>query len=823
VEAQQRTLSSLNAVESQTTADLHRAQSMGAIRKFFAGLNEESLRRTLSETRINIKSCQDSIQAGSKQTKEIEDRMTGEAKVAEGLKAVLGKYPGEEQCKIELEQQNKRLDQIAVELKDIEAQLQSMRQELLGKCRVLATTVYQSYLKPEVARPFDVVIVDEASMLALPMVYYSSGLAKEKVIVAGDFRQLPPIVISIDELCKTWLKRDVFFSAGIAESVSRKEYPPSLVALDEQFRMQEDVCGVVNSFFYENRLKTAAIVQMQKPKVRPFPETAKGLLYVDTSAWQPWAALRLGTYSRYNVLHALLIRNIAAKLNHLGVLGKAGEINDRLGIIAPYSAQCRLLAELVGEGLDVRGSLYAATVHRFQGNERDIIIYDLTESFGARVGRFSTAQSLDEDGARLLNVALSRARHSMLLIGNFKYLRSKLPGKAYLRGVLDRFERLGHRLDVSDCFPFKPEEIMAGHQRATGATTYQIDGEGLTVFTAGTFYPAFEGDCRNAEKEIIIFSPFMTERGTGRWVELWRAKITEGVRVRLVVRPPGDQGGVLEHGLPELIESLRRIGVVVDERARMHEKLAFIDGKTLWHGSLNILSHRDTSESMLRVESPGACGQVGSFVVGRKWGGKEKVELTRAENPECPNCTKPMVWNDGRYGIWFECVCGQKADEFGRPRKSRTNHPPGPAIQVPHPTAQLGICPECGKPLKEKQGRYGKFVSCSGYPKCKYKPGKGRPPETPPPPSPGPAAPPSAKPSQPPKPQPPIKPVPPQKVPPPPNASQGVTAAAMEITVSHRFFVFTSSKRCWIQPSNSSQSTGGNWERSGRKWAASLI
>ena len=80
--------------------------------------------------------------------------------------------------------------------------------------------------------------------------------------------------------------------------------------------------------------------------------------------------------------------------------------------MAPYAAQCRLLAKLIGEALGVgdRGSMYAATVHRFQGNERDAIICDLTDSTGARVGKFIRAESRAEDGARLLNVALSRAQ-----------------------------------------------------------------------------------------------------------------------------------------------------------------------------------------------------------------------------------------------------------------------------------------------------------------------------------------------------------------------------------------------------------------------------
>jgi len=430
------------------------------------------------------------------------------------------------------------------------------------------------------------------------MVYYAAGLAQEKVIVAGDFRQLPPIVMSDDPLCQEWLKRDIFSAAGIAEAVNeRREYPATLVCLEEQFRMQDDICGVVNHFFYDNKLKTAAGVRSQQ-KDRPFHGVFKGLLYVDTSGWNPWAALRLGTYSRYNVLHALLIRNIAVKLKEMGYLGAVGEVNLRLGVVAPYAAQCRLLAKLIGEafGIGDRGSTYAATVHRFQGNERDVIICDLTDSTGARVGKFIRAESLKDDGARLLNVALSRSRFCTLLVANFKFLRKnkRMPMRAYVRGILDYFEQHGEPLDVSDCFPFNPEEIMRGHQAATDAATFQVDQKGLSVFTAGTFYPAFEADCRAAQKEIVVFSPFMTERATGRLVELWRAKIADGVRVRFVTKPPREQGTLFEQDLPERIGGLREIGVAIDLRARMHEKVAFIDRKVVWVGSLNIHSHRDT-------------------------------------------------------------------------------------------------------------------------------------------------------------------------------------------------------------------------------------
>ncbi len=722
IQQQGQSLASLNQTLRQTSGDLQRAQSMGAIRKFFAGLNEDQLRRTLGSTQLKIKSHQDSLHVASAQAQQSQNQIAQKTDTVEQLRRELERYPSETECRADLDRQRARLDELATEINAIEAQIQSLRQELLGKCRVLATTVYQSYLKVEVARPFDVVIIDEASMLPLPMVYYAAGLAQEKVIVAGDFRQLPPIVMSDDPLCQEWLKRDVFFAAGIADAVERKEYPATLVPLEEQFRMQDDICGLVNHFFYDNRLTTAPIVRTQQG-VLPFQGVSKGLLYADTSEWSPWAALRLGTYSRYNVLHALLIRNIAVKLKETGYLGKVGEVNDRLGVVAPYAAQCRLLAKLIGEALGVgdRGSMYAATVNRFQGNERDAIICDLTDSTGARVGKFIRAESRAEDGARLLNVALSRARFCTLLVANFQFLRSKLPMRACVRGILDYFERHGGPLDVSDCFPFKPEDIMRGHQAATDATTLTLDQKGLSVFTAGTFYPAFEADCRAAQQEIVIFSPFMTERATARLVELWRAKIAEGVRVRLVTKPPGEQGPLLEQRLPELIGSLRDIGVVIDLRARMHEKVVFIDRKVVWVGSLNVHSHRDTSELMIRLESPAIYDQVGSFLIGRKSGGKDNMDLAREENPQYVACGKPMVWNNGKFGIWFQCECGHKADAWGKPAKGK-KPPQNPNPQVA--ALSLGDCPQCGKPLRQKAGKFGSFVGCSGWPQCQYRPGK---------------------------------------------------------------------------------------------------
>lgn len=705
-----------------TQWDLQRCRSMGAIRRFFAGFNEEHLKRTLSQTRLGATNNEESCIQIEQQIIAVDDKVAHQDGEIQLCTQRLQLYPNEPMCRTELDHCSERLDAIVAEIKAIDEQLTLLKESLLKNCRVLATTVYQSYLRPEIGREYDVVVVDEASMLLLPMVYYAAGLAKEKVIVAGDFRQLPPIVISDKPLCHGWLKRDVFFSAGIAAAVGKLDAAPpaSLVTLTEQFRMQEDICVLVNSVFYGNRLTTSPRVRGHRSRPRPFTHATKGLLFVDTSAWGSWAAFKLGTYSRYNVDHARLVRAIAVNLRDSGYIRPSSTEDDRLGIVSPYNAQCRLIGKLIEEGIGVRGSVYARTVHRFQGSERDTMICDVTDSTGVIPSRFVRAQAIEEDGARLLNVALSRARLCTVLIANFKYLRDKLPSRACLRQIINQFERNGEALDVSGFFSNDAREILSAHQAATSTVLAAVDNNPIQVFSEGTFYPAFEADCSRARKDIVIFSPFMTGRGTGRWVDLWRAKIAEGVRVRIVTRPPGDQGGSLEVGLVELIDNLRVLGVVVDERTRMHEKLGFVDQEVLWHGSLNILSHRDTSESMLRMYSPGACEQVGSFVVGRKRRGNGTDVLAEEENPHCTNCARPMVWNTGRHGVWFQCECGEKADEYGRPRRRKPSTPQSASPMGANSSPDLGSCPNCGKPLVQKEGRYGSFIGCTDYQQCRY-------------------------------------------------------------------------------------------------------
>ena len=80
----------------------------------------------------------------------------------------------------------------------------------------------------------------------------------------------------------------------------------------------------------------------------------------------------------------------------------------------------------------------------------------------------------------------------------------------------------------------------------------------------------------------------------------------------------------------------------------------------------------------------------------------------------CENCGRVMVLRRGPFGPFMSCPGYSEDPPCKTIRKLSQKQQQKP----PEPTGEA--CPECGKPLVLRQGAYGEFVSCSGYPKCKY-------------------------------------------------------------------------------------------------------
>ena len=85
-----------------------------------------------------------------------------------------------------------------------------------------------------------------------------------------------------------------------------------------------------------------------------------------------------------------------------------------------------------------------------------------------------------------------------------------------------------------------------------------------------------------------------------------------------------------------------------------------------------------------------------------------------AEDEFCDNCGRVMVLRNGPFGPFMSCPGYNEDPPCKTIRKLTQKQQSKPPVQLEEP------CPKCGKPLLQREGQYGEFIACSGYPKCKY-------------------------------------------------------------------------------------------------------
>jgi len=124
-----------------------------------------------------------------------------------------------------------------------------------------------------------------------------------------------------------------------------------------------------------------------------------------------------------------------------------------------------------------------------------------------------------------------------------------------------------------------------------------------TLFDQDTFYPAFQKTLRTCKRELIIESPFITMKRINLLLPEFRRLQQRGVKIIINTRPLEEHDDYLRGQAEEAIELLLDMDVKIFFTGGHHRKLAIIDRRVLWEGSLNILSQNDSCEIMRRIES----------------------------------------------------------------------------------------------------------------------------------------------------------------------------------------------------------------------------
>ena len=280
------------------------------------------------------------------------------------------------------------------------------------------------------------------------------------------------------------------------------------------------------------------------------------------------------------------------------------------------------------------------------------------------LGQFLQGVPPKDVGARLINVAVSRAKNHLIVIANLTYLDRLLPSASLLRGILYDMQRLGRVIPGTELLALRP--IESDLRGLFDRVPLDLSAKTMGIFNQSTFDAAIESDLSNAKESIVIFSGFVTPSRVAKLGDLLRMKTSGGVKIRCVTRPPKLNGTMELKRSKEALDALEGVNCVVDCRARIHEKIVLIDKKIVWHGSLNVLSHTHlTDESMTRVVNSGLAEAVAANMSKRRVSADKALQTVGdAENPRCGDCGARTVYNEGRFGPYFYCEdeCGWSID-----------------------------------------------------------------------------------------------------------------------------------------------------------------
>jgi len=280
---------------------------------------------------------------------------------------------------------NQEIDEAHDEIKRIENR---MIKDIVDSSNVILATNSSSALEAIARVKFDVAVIDEASQATIPSVLIPIAKA-HRFILAGDHKQLPPTIIS---------DRAGALSKTLFEELIRI-YPFKSQLLNIQYRMNSLLMKFPNEEFYNNGLKSDSSVDDIKIRdILDSHQDEEALLFIDTSDIADNRERHLkDSKSIVNEIEAEIAIRIADDYLSDGVN------ESDIGIISPYADQVKIIQE--------NTEIEVKTVDGFQGREKEIIIISTVRSNdNGNIGFLSDL--------RRLNVAITRAKRKLIIIGN---------------------------------------------------------------------------------------------------------------------------------------------------------------------------------------------------------------------------------------------------------------------------------------------------------------------------------------------------------------------------------------------------------------------
>lgn len=311
---------------------------------------------------------------------------------------------------------HQKMDRLTSRATELEIRINN---DLFNSAHVIASTLVGSAARQLEGMRFSTLFIDEAAQ-ALEAAAWIPIRRAGRVILAGDHCQLPATVKSYEAMRR-----------GLGRSLMERivdNHPETVTLLTTQYRMNRDIMGFPGRWFYDGRMSAAPEVaerrilendiavewldtsEIRLEQEREDPES------VDQDAYEE--SLTNDGFGRINRDEALL--TLLALQSYISRIGRERFEEERLdvGVISPYRAQTQYLKRLlkcVEFFRPIRNQITVATVDGFQGQERDIIVISMVRS--NERGEIGFLSDL-----RRMNVAMTRARMKLLIVGNLPTL-----------------------------------------------------------------------------------------------------------------------------------------------------------------------------------------------------------------------------------------------------------------------------------------------------------------------------------------------------------------------------------------------------------------
>lgn len=314
---------------------------------------------------------------------------------------------------------------------------------LLAKTRVVCatTSTMNSHTELFALKHFDLAIVDEASQILEPHLVglfaaqHSGRRAIDRWVLIGDHKQLPAVVqqtaeesmVTEPELLDIGLRncRLSLFERMLSAFKTPEGYDPRFVyMLSHQGRMHEEIADFASRHFYGGRLQVVPLPHQTEACTAQEGDLTTKILTQHRTAFVASNKPQGTVTGKSNAIEAKIIAQLVVEIYRLNADHFAPE--QTVGVIVPYRNQIALVRSMIDNySIDVLHDIAIDTVERFQGSQRDYIIFGFTITEAYQLA-FLTSNCFMEDGRvidRKLNVAITRARMHLLLVGCPQVLR----------------------------------------------------------------------------------------------------------------------------------------------------------------------------------------------------------------------------------------------------------------------------------------------------------------------------------------------------------------------------------------------------------------